>query len=68
MSGTNLRANVFPEVKKMSEQYKEMCSCLVCVKMKMYQESLNKYQRNILEQLKRAHDRSRRGFLGFIAI
>ena len=45
----------------MSERYKEICSCLVCVKMKMYQESLNRYRRHILEQLKRSHDRSSRG-------
>jgi len=57
-----------PDVQKMIDQYKEMCSCSVCRKMKTYQESpnrfrrnvLDKFRRNVLDQLKQSHDKSRR--------
>ena len=51
-------------VKKMSDRYKEICGCITCLKMKMFQELLNKIRRTILDQqLKRAHDRSKLGGL-----
>ena len=31
VSDTNLRANMPPEVKRMSDRYKEMCSCITCL-------------------------------------
>ena len=45
----------------MSDRYKQMCSCLTCLKMKMFQQSLNIYRKNLLQFLKRSHSRTTRG-------
>ena len=45
-----------PDMKKMSDRYKEMYSCVTCLKMKMCQESLVRFRKGVLQQLKRAHD------------
>ena len=61
VSEDGLRANMPPEVKPMSNRYKEMCSCLTCLKMRMAQEALNRYRRMVVNQLKRKHEGARRG-------
>ena len=49
-------------MKKMSDRYREeMCGCITCLKIKMFQESLNRFRRSILNELKRDHDRSKHG-------
>ena len=40
---TTFRLNMPPEVKPMSDRYREMCSCSMCQKMKMLQEALNQF-------------------------
>ena len=61
VNDTNLTANMPPDVKRMSNRYKEMCGCITRLMMEMFQESLNRVSRNILEQMKRSHDRSKCG-------
>ena len=61
VSDTNLRVNMPLDVKKMSDRYKEMCSCITCLKTKMCQESLVRFRKTVLQQLKRAHDRAKCG-------
>ena len=51
-----------PDVKKMSDRYKEeMCSCITCLKKQIYQESLVRFRKGVLQQLKRANDRAKHG-------
>ena len=53
VSDIHLRANMPPDVKKTSDRNKEMYSCITCIKMKLYQESLvSRFRKGVLQQLK----------------
>ena len=50
-----------PEVRRMSNYYKAMCACIVCVQMKLHQSTYNRFKGKLLKQLKEEVDSLRLG-------
>ena len=61
VSDWKLRRLLPPEVRRMSNYYKTMCACIVCVQMKLHQSTYNRFKGKLLKQLKQEVDSLRLG-------
>ena len=61
VSDWKLRKLLPPEVRRMSNYYKTMCACIVCVQMKLHKSTYNRFKGKLLKQLKQEMDGLRLG-------
>jgi hypothetical protein len=52
ISDTALRALLPPQVRTMTERYKQMCGCEICIVVRSMQSSLNIYRLDLLKRLR----------------
>ena len=50
VSDWKLRKLLPPEVRHMSNYYKTMCACIVCVQMRLHQSTYNRFKGKLLKQ------------------
>ena len=54
ISDTALRSLIPPNIKKMSDKYKEMCGCEICIMAKSHQSDLNAYRLYMLKRMQKS--------------
>ena len=54
ISDTAFRSLIPPNIKKMSNKYKQMCGCEICIMAKSHQLDLNAYRLSLLRRLEKS--------------